>query len=172
MRWDGDGGKHQGPKGLDGAPPKRGTGKPGGGSPAGRGPGPGPGLQETTTEKQWGKTAVQSGCALAAVSIDKTARHPPPPGPEKGPDVSPFAPWEKRGWPVWWWTPDAPTARPNRRRDTVPNRALVSSPAAAWQPAHSVLPPACTRSRGLCFESRSWKKPFRPLLRYRCESLT
>lgn len=89
-----------------------------------------------------------------------------PPGPEKGPDVSPFAPWEKRGWPVWWWTPDAPTARPNRRRDAVPNRALVSSPAAAWQPAHSVLPPACTRSRGLCFESRSWKKPFRPLLRY------
>lgn len=35
-----------------------------------------------------------------------------------------------------------------------PDRALVSSPAAAWQPAHSVLPPACTRSRGLCFESR------------------
>lgn len=85
MRWDGE---SQTPKGLDGAPPKGELGTWGRVQQLAEGPGPGPGLQQSRSRKpprksNGAKTAVQCGCALAAVSIDKTARHPSPKAPKR-----------------------------------------------------------------------------------------
>lgn len=127
MRWDGE---SQTPKGLDGAPPKGELGTWGRVQQLAEGPGPGPGLQQSHSRKpprksNGAKTAVQCGCALAAVSIDKTARHPSPKAPKRTRRFTVHA-LGKRGWPVpsveGFGQPqmDAPTARPNRRRDAVP----------------------------------------------------
>lgn len=123
-RWDGGWGKTPRSKGgSTERAPKRGTGRV---QQLAEGPGPGlqTQVQETTTEKQWGKNSRAVWLRACGCQHRQDGTSHPSPFPRKGPDVSPFTPWEKRGWPVPSVVdlasprvPDAPTARPNRRRD-------------------------------------------------------